>query len=701
MTMAKVERELGGRTLRIETGKMAKQAHGSALVQYGDTVVLVTATRAEPREGIDFFPLMVEYREMTYAAGKIPGGFFKREGRPSAKETLTCRMIDRPLRPLFPEGYRDEVQVIALVLSADQENDPDILSMIGASAALSVSPIPWDGPLGAVRIGLDGENFILMPTHSQRDKGTLDLAIAGHRDTINMIEVAASEVPEEKVLEAIEKGQGFIRAVIEMQEELVQKAGQPKQAFAGPKDVSALERQIEEQFLKDLQEAKHIAGKIDRRDACETLKEKAREAILGPEVETGEFSAADFRAAWMNVEDRLIRRMLLAGDRTDGRQPDQLRPITCEVGLMPRTHGSALFTRGETQALVVTTLGTGEDRQIIDGLIEEYRKQFILHYNFPPFSVGEVRFIRGPRRRDIGHGALAEKSLQGVVPTGEEFPYTIRIVSDIMESNGSSSMATVCGATLSLMDAGVPIRDPVAGVSIGRISDSDTDLLLTDIQGEEDHVGDMDFKVAGTQKGVTGIQLDLKVRGIDLEVCRRTLARAHEARMEILKVMLETIPAPRAEISRHAPRLIQIQINPEKIGAVIGPGGKIIRGIEEKTGATVEIEDDGTVTIASVDAAKAEAAVQMVRDLTAEAEVGKIYTGKVVSVKDFGAFIEILPGQDGMCHISELADGYVKEVTDVVKVGDTVRVKVINIDDRGRIKLSRRAALKEEAGKTR
>ncbi|MFO8011928.1 MAG: polyribonucleotide nucleotidyltransferase [Phycisphaerae bacterium] len=695
MNGTRVERELGGRTLSIETGKMAKQAHGSAVVRYGDTVVLVTATRAEPREGIDFFPLMVEYREMTYAAGKIPGGFFKREGRPSAKETLTCRMVDRPVRPLFPEGYRDEVQIVALVLSADQENDPDILSMIGASAALCLSPIPWDGPLGACRIGLDGDNFVLMPTHTQREGGTLDLAVSGHEDTINMIEVEGDEVPEDKVLEGLEQAQDFIREVIEMQNELVEKAGQPKQAFAGPKDTSALEKQIEDGYLADLESAKHIPGKLDRKAACTTLKDKAREAILGPEGETEEWSASDFTSAWTNVEDRLIRRMLLAGERTDGRKPDQLRPISCEVGIMPRTHGSALFTRGETQALVTSTLGTGEDRQIIDGLIEEYRKTFILHYNFPPFSVGEVKFMRGPRRRDIGHGALAEKCLRNVVPTGD-FPYTIRTVSDIMESNGSSSMATVCGATLSLMDAGVPIKNPVAGVSVGRISDQEKGLLLTDIQGEEDHIGDMDFKVAGTQKGITGIQLDMKVRGVDLQVCREALAQAREARMEILKVMLETIPSPREEISRHAPRLIQIQINPEKIGKVIGPGGKMIRSIEEETGATVEIEDDGTVTIASVDADKAEAAVQKVKDVTAEAEVGKIYTGKVVSVKDFGAFIEILPGQDGMCHISELADDYVKNVTDVVKVGDTVRTKVINVDDRGRIKLSRRAALQEE-----
>jgi len=697
MATLRVERELGGRTLSIETGKMAKQAHGSALVQYGDTVVLVTATRADPREGIDFFPLTVEYREMTYAAGKIPGGFFKREGRPSTKETLTCRMVDRPIRPLFPEGYRDEVQVVALVLSADQENDPDILSIIGASAALSLSPIPWDGPIGAVRIGIANNELVVMPTHTQRNGAALDMAAAGHGNTINMIEVGAAEVPEEKVLDAIAQAQKFISATIEMQEELIAKAHVEKMPFDGPKDVSAIEKQIEDQFLADLEAAKHVPGKIDRKIACDAVKERARETILGPDDTADKEAIADFRAAWQNVEDRLIRRMLLAGDRTDGRKPDELRPISCEVGLMPRTHGSALFTRGETQALVVTTLGTVEDQQIIDGLVEEYRKHFMLHYNFPPFSVGEVKMIRGPRRRDIGHGALAEKSLESVVPAESEFPYTIRIVSDIMESNGSSSMATVCGATLSLMDAGVPIKNPVAGVSIGRISDGDTDLLLVDIQGEEDHVGDMDFKIAGTQKGITGIQLDLKVRGIDLDVCRRALACARDARMKILKTMLETIAEPRPEISRHAPRLIQIKINPEKIGAVIGPGGKTIRAIEAETGATVEIEDDGTVTIAHVDADKAEQAVERVKMLTAEVEIGKIYTGTVVSVKDFGAFIEILPNKDGMCHISELADHYVKNVTDVVKVGDTVRVKVINVDNQGRVKLSRKAALAEEA----
>jgi len=697
MAVVKVKREIAGRTLTIETGQVAKQAHGSAMVRYGDTVVLVTAVRTKPREGIDFFPLTVEYREMTYAAEKIPGGFFKREGRPSTKETLTCRMIDRPIRPLFPEGYRDEVQVISLVLSADQDNDPDLLSVIGASAALALSPIPWGGPLGAVRLGLVDGQILINPTHAQRDAAAMDMIVAGLDDQVNMIEVGAKEVPDAKVLEALKAAMEPIRTVVAMIHELVEKAGAPKLPFEGPKDVSVLEERIEKGFLKELQAAKHIHGKIARNTACDEIRHRAAEAVLIGNGMATEWTEADFKLAWYRVEERLIRRMLLAGERTDGRKPDELRPIACEVGVLPRTHGSALFTRGETQALVVTTLGTGEDQQIIDGLIEEYKKPFMLHYNFPPFSVGEVKMVRGPSRRDIGHGALAEKSITGVLPTDEQFPYTIRIVSDIMESNGSSSMATACGATLSLMDAGVPIKDPVAGISIGRISEGDQELLLTDIQGEEDHIGDMDFKVAGTQHGITGVQLDLKIRSLPLEACRKALERAREVRLEILKTMLKTISAPRAEISRHAPRLIQIHINPDKIGKVIGPGGKTIKGLEADTGARIEVEDDGTVTVSSVDVAAAEKAVAAIESLTAEAQVGKTYTGTVVSIKDFGAFIEILPGQDGMCHVSELSDKYVKNVSDVVKMGDTVRVKVISIDDTGRIKLSRKAVLKEEA----
>ena len=697
MAAVRVERQIGGRTLSIETGRVARQAHGSALVRYADTVVLVTAVRAKPREGIDFFPLTVEYREMTYAAGKIPGGFFKREGRPSAKETLTCRLIDRPVRPLFPEGYMDEVQVIAMVLSADQENDPDMLGVIGASAALALSPIPWEGPIGAVRIGLIDGQLVVNPTHPQRETGEMEMMVAGLDGMVNMLEVSAKETPEDKILEGLTLAQETIRTIIEMQKELVEKAGQPKTPFAGPKDVSPIEQLIEKGFLAEFQAAKRIHGKIERNTTCKEIQTRACEAILVGQGMATDWTEADFKVAWYHVEERLIRKMLLAGERTDGRKPDELRPITCEVGILPRTHGSALFSRGETQALVITTLGTGEDQQIIDGLNEEYRKHFMLHYNFPPFSVGEVKMVRGASRRDIGHGALAEKSIQGVIPSDKEFPYTIRIVSEIMESNGSSSMASVCGTTLSLMDAGVPIKDPVAGISIGRISEGDKDLLLTDIQGEEDHVGDMDFKVAGTRLGVTGAQVDLKVRSISLDVCRRAFARAREVRMELLKIMLEALPATRAEISRHAPRLIQIKINPDKIGKLIGPGGKMIKALEADSGARIEVEDDGTVTISSVDVTKAEKARDAIDALCAEAQVGRIYTGTVVSIKDFGAFIEILPGTDGMCHVSELSDKYVKNVADVVKMGDTVRVKVISVDDTGRIKLSRKAVLKEEA----
>ncbi len=703
MAIVRVEREIAGRTLSLETGRLARQAHASVLVQYADTVVLVTATTAPPRPGLGFFPLSVEYREYTYAAGKIPGGFFKREGRPSTKETLTCRMIDRPLRPLFPAGFMDEVQVVASVLSADQENDPDLLAMIGASAALSISPIPWDGPIAPVRIGMADGELLVNPTHSVRETAEMDLILSCIGDDINMLELEGKEIPEEKLLEAFELGSEVAQQVLGLQQELIDAVQPKKTPWEPPRDTADLEKQIEDAFLADLEAAKAIGEKIERQDATRAVKDKAREALIPEEPQSeDDWTGADFGRAWEKVEDRLITRLLLEGRRTDGRGRNDLRPVSCEVGVLPRTHGSALFTRGETQALVVTTLGTTADQQIIDGLIEEYRKPFMLHYNFPPFSVGEVRMFRGPRRREIGHGALAEKSIAPVLPTPEEFPYTLRLVSDILESNGSSSMATVCGATLSLMDAGVPIKNPVAGISIGGVHDeSGNDYLLVDIQGEEDHTGDMDFKIAGTQKGITGIQLDLKVRSISLEKCRKVFETSREVRLQILKTMLQTLSKPREEISRHAPRLIQIKINPDKIGKLIGPGGKVIKGIEADTGARVEIDDDGTVTVSCVDAAAAERAREMVENITAEIKVGTVYDGKVVTIKPFGAFVEILPGQDGMVHISELADKYVEKVEDVVKLGDAVRVKVIAVDDSGRVKLSRKAVLKEEgAGET-
>ncbi|MDK1030623.1 MAG: polyribonucleotide nucleotidyltransferase [Planctomycetia bacterium] len=698
----KIERTIGGKTLSIETGHLARQAEGSVLVRYEDTVVLVTAVTGDPREGIDFFPLTVEYREMRYAAGRIPGGFFKREGRPSTKETLTMRMIDRPIRPLFPEGYKREVQIIATVLSADQENDPDILALLGASCALGMSSAPFLGSIGGVRVGyIDGE-FVINPTVSQLEESELDMVCAGTAEDMVMIEVGANEFSEDKIMAAIEFGRHTIAEVIEMQDELISACGTEHPPFEAVSHKE-LEDKLAETYADELRELKVVSEKGRRETGCLDLKERVLQEVATTDEAGAEaagepvYSEAEVKAAWRKVEKGVIRQLICAGTRPDGREADQLREITCDVGIMPRTHGSAVFTRGETQAMAIATLGTTQDEQRVDGLLDEFKKKFMLHYNFPPFSTGEVRPIRGPRRREIGHGALAERSLAPVLPPVEKFPYTIRIVAEILESNGSSSMASVCGATLALMDAGVPISNPVAGISIGLVKEGDKTILLTDIIGEEDHCGDMDCKVAGTQVGITAIQMDMKVKGLSLDLIRDALERARQARMEILKSMLTAIAAPRGEISEHAPRLLHIKIDPEKIGKVIGPGGKTIRKIQEETGALIEIEDDGTVLISSVKGGDAEAAREIVEQMTAKVEVGKIYEGTVVNVRDFGAFIEILPGQDGMCHISELADGYVEKVADVVKVGDKVKAKVIAVDDQGRVKLSLRAAAKAEA----
>ncbi|NLX05117.1 MAG: polyribonucleotide nucleotidyltransferase [Phycisphaerae bacterium] len=692
MPVFRVEREIAGRTLSIETGRLARQSHGSAVVRYGDTVVLSAVVFSAPREMLDFFPLWVDYREKTYAAGKFPGGFIKREGRPTNKEILTMRMIDRPIRPLFPKFYRDEVQIQAMVLSADQQNDPDILAAIASSAALAVSPIPFEGPIGAVRIGRVKDELVVNPLHSQSEFSSLELVLAGRKDAVNMIELGAEPTSEEVVLQAIEMGHGVITTICEMIEELVAQVNPVKiEAPGAPEHYEAILNALREKYTGALVEAKQIKGKQERNAAVDAVKEKAFEELApedNPEAETLKKIAS---MAFEEFEEAVVRRQIIEGRRSDGRQAEELREITCEVGTLPRTHGSAVFTRGETQALVVATLGTTEDEQIVDGLAEEYSKKFMLDYNFPPFSVGEVKPIRGPGRREIGHGALAERCLANVMPSVEDFPYTVRLVSDILESNGSSSMASTCGGTLALMDAGVPIREPVAGISIGLVKEGDTELLLTDIIGEEDHFGDMDFKVAGTKSGITGIQLDLKMRGIPMHLIRGTFDRAKQTRMRILDIMLATIDQPRPEISEYAPKLLTIKIDPEKIGTVIGPGGKMIRKIQDETGANIEIEDDGTVYISSRGGDGAYKAREMVEQLTEEIEVGKTYTGKVVSIKDFGAFIEVLPGQDGLCHISELADGYVGSVTDVVSIGDTVTVKVIGIDDQGRVKLSKRA----------
>ncbi len=695
MKIFRVEKEIAGKMLSIETGKVANQAAGAVTVQYGDTVVLATVVTSDPRQGIDFFPLYVDYREKTSAAGKFPGGFFKREGRPTTKETLTMRMIDRPVRPLFPAGYRDEVQVQILVLSADQENDPDLLGMIGASACLSISDIPFDGPIGAVRLGFVNNEIVSNPTHSQLESSELNMVVSGGIDSVNMIELESQEVSEEQVAQAVLQGQEVIKQLVEMQIDLVGQCGKSKKEVTAPFSEDLLVM-VRDKVADKISQAKSDGGKADKKEAISALRaELVKE--LAPEDVVGPYQASEVSAAFSKIESEVVRRLILSGVRSDGRGHEDLREITCEVSVLPRTHGSALFSRGETQALTSITLGTPSDEQKVDGLMEAYTKKFMLHYMMPPFAVGEVRPIRGPSRRDIGHGVLAEKSLIPVMPTAEQFPYTVRVTSDILGSNGSSSMATVCGATLALMDAGVPVKDPVAGISIGLVREDGREVLLTDILGEEDHFGDMDFKVAGTQNGITGIQLDLKIGGLSHELIVSALAQAKTARLEILRKMLATIDAPRAAISQHAPRILMVKIDPEKIGKVIGPGGKSIKKIQADYGVGVDIEDDGSVIISGMDSAKAELAKAHIEAMTAEAEPGKIYEGRVVSVKDFGAFVEILPGQDGLCHISELDDSYVAQVNDVCKIGDTMRVKVIAIDDQGRIKLSRKAVMREES----
>lgn len=690
-----VEREIAGKTFRIETGKLAKQASGAVTVQYGDTVTLVASVGAPGREGLDFFPLTVDYRERTYAAGKFPGGFIKREGRPTTKEILTMRLIDRPIRPLFPEWYREEVQVMASVLSADLQNDPDILAMNGSSASLCISPdIPFAGPIGAVRIASVDNTLIVMPTQEDLLNAELDMIVAGTEQAVLMIEGFANQLPEKEMLAAILFAHEQIKVLCEMQTELCDKVGHSSAQPENPEESSAVAI-IEERHLSALRERRQHSDKQERSNAVSELKEQVI-AELVPEGSESDYTAAEVANAFKTVEKKLIRRQILDGVRADGRTPGDLRAISCEVGVLPRTHGSALFTRGQTQSLVAITLGTGKDEQRVDGLIEEYSKRFYLDYNFPSFSVGEVRPNRGPGRREIGHGALAERSVFPVVPDAEAFPYTMRVVSEILESNGSSSMASVCGATLALMDAGVPLSQPVAGISIGLVKEGEEYVLLTDIMGEEDHFGDMDFKVAGTQRGITGIQLDLKIDGISETIIEQTLEQAKNARMEILKPMLKCIRMPREETSAYAPRLLRLQIDPEKIGLLIGPGGKTIRRIQEESGANIDVTDDGTVVVSCPDAEGAEQAFEQVNLLTEDIEVGRTYNGRVTSVKDFGAFVEIQPGKDGLVHISELANGFVKSVGEICKVGDPMQVKVLSIDNDNRVKLSRKALMPEE-----
>lgn len=695
-----VERAIGGKVISLETGRLAKQASGAVIVRIGDTMTLVTCMAAPGREGLDFFPLTVDYREKTYAAGKFPGGFIKREGRPTTKEILTSRIIDRPIRPLFPEWYRDEVQIQAGPISADRLNDPDVPSMIGASASILLAKVPFYGPVGAVRLGrIDGQ-LIAFPTAEELEKSDLDLVVASTSKAVVMIEGFGDELPEPEMADAIMTAHRLNQEIIALQHELIEAVGLPPLAMPeSPADP--LRQLIYDRYGERLRSVKQIVLKHDRNNATRELLDVVVKELCPENAEAssdGEpITPARVKGAFSSVEERVVRELILQGKRPDGRGPRDLRAIKCEVSLLPKAHGSALFQRGETQALVTTVLGTSADEQRIDGIMDEYSKKFMLDYNMPPFAVGEVRPIRGPGRREIGHGALAERSVAPILPNASRFPYTIRVVSDILESNGSSSMASVCGATLSLMDAGVPISDPVGGISIGLVQDEATGrhVLLTDIIGDEDHFGDMDFKVAGTQRGITGIQLDLKNQGITEEIIRETLEQAHEARLEILRAMLRSIKRPREEISANAPRLIQIQINPEKIGLIIGPGGKTIRRLQEETGAKIDIEDSGVVTLSSQEAAGAEAARDKIVAMTEGVQIGRIYEGRVTSIKEFGAFVEILPGKDGLVHISELSDGYVASVVEICHVGDPMLVKAIAVDDQDRVKLSRKAALAE------
>lgn len=690
-----VERTIGDKRLTIETGRLAKQASGAVVVRVGDTMTLVATVAGPGREGLDFFPLTVDYREKVYAAGKFPGGFIKREGRPTTKEILTSRLIDRPIRPLFSDSYRDEVQIQAGPISSDRKNDADVLSMIGASASLVLARLPFLGPIGSVRLARVDGNLIPLPNADELAESDLDLVVASTEHRIVMIEGFSDELPEPEMLEAIMTAHRINQDIIALQHELVAACGLPRfEAQVAPEDP--LRHTLYDRFGRELRELKQIHGKADRNNATKDLLKRITTEFC-PEDKSGQVTPAQVKGAFSAVEERVVRELILDGKRPDGRGPRDLRPISCEVGVLPRAHGSAIFQRGETQALVTTVLGTSADEQRVDGIMDEFSKKFMLDYNMPSFAVGEVRPIRGPGRREIGHGALAERSVAPILPGSNRFPYTIRVVSDILESNGSSSMASVCGATLSLMDAGVPISDPVGGISIGLVEDqaSGRFVLLTDIIGDEDHFGDMDFKVAGTQRGVTGIQLDLKNAGITEEIVKATLEQAHEARLEILRAMLRSIKRPREEISNNAPRLIQIQINPEKIGLIIGPGGKTIRRLQDETGAKIDIEDSGIVTLSSSTAEGAESARDKIQAMTEGVQVGRIYEGRVTSIKDFGAFVEILPGKDGLVHISELSDGYVSSVTDICRVGDPMLVKAISVDDQDRVKLSRKAALAE------
>jgi polyribonucleotide nucleotidyltransferase len=696
MSDQKINIEINNRTLSVEIHKIGKQADGSALIRYGDTIMFVSATsKKEAKEEKPFLPLIVDYRENTYAAGKIPGGFFKREGRPSEREILISRLIDRPIRSLFPEGYSFDTQIVALLLSADLENESDTLGIIGASAALYFSDIPFTTPIGAAKVAWINDEFVINPTVSQLETSSLDMVVVGTEDGIVMIEAGASEIDEEKIIEAASYAQETIKRIIQAQKDLYEKLPIKKREFEAPQIDQIKSEQIEKEISPELTEAIQIKLKKDREFKTKEILDRLLEKI--PEENQEEI--AETTKIFYDIQKKQVRNLILKEKkRVDGRLFDEIRPISIEVGLLPRTHGSALFTRGETQCLATVTLGTFEDVQRIDGLGEEGEKRFMLHYNFPPFSVGEVSFLRGPGRREIGHGALAEKSILPSIPDEEDFPYTIRIVSDILESNGSSSMATVCGGMLSLMDAGVPLSMIVAGIAIGLVKEDHDYAILTDIAGLEDHFGDMDLKVAGTEKGITSIQLDLKIPQINIEILREGLQKARDARLKVLEKMKEAISEPRPNISPYAPRIINLLINPDKVSDVIGPAGKNIKKILAQTHAKIDIEETGKITIASYDMESAEKAKEMIREITVEAEVGKTYTGKVVRIEEYGAFVEILPNIVGLLHISEIAHHRIRSVRDVMKLGQTVQVKVLSVDEDNKIKLSKKA---REAGDSR
>ena len=699
--LKRIERQFAGRTLVLETGRMAKQAHGACLVRFGDTMVLCTATAQNRPTHLPFFPLTVEYREKTYAGGKIPGGFFKREGRPGEKEILAARSIDRPIRPLFPKGYMNETQVICYILSADQENDADVLGLMGASVALNMSRIPFHVPVASVRMGRIQGAWIVNPTFRQLEYSDVDLVVAGSGEAITMVEGAAVEVREEDLLEGLGVAHGAIRELVAMQRDLLAGTSEDEMEWTNTEPARELVEQVEALARDKVAAALKVEEKQARAAALAALEDEVA-GHLETRGTGGEEARAAVRGVLRKLEKQHVRaRILDRGRRADGRGVDDLRQLECEAGVLPRPHGSALFTRGQTQALGVVTLGTSRDEQRIDSIdtLEETTKSFMLHYNFPPFSVGEARPIRGTSRREVGHGNLAERAIQPLLPDYDDFPYTIRVVSDVLESNGSSSMASVCAASLSLMDAGVPLRASCAGVAMGLVKDGERFAVLTDILGLEDALGDMDFKVAGTRKGVTAIQMDIKIEGLDLEIMREALGRGRAARHRILDAMDRAIPSARPDLSQYAPRIISISINPEKIGEIIGPKGKTIRAIQDETGAKIDIEDSGVVKIAAVSGEAGARAREMIEAIAQEPEVGRIYEGPVKNTTTFGAFIEIFPGTEGLCHISELAEGRVGRTEDVLKVGEIARVKLLAIDEKGRLRLSRRAALADNAGR--